>query len=72
MAPLARCGGVFVEREVGSGAVIVLEILAQDAPQVLFSEDDDVVDVAALGRPENLRLHPVNDAERGGNHDATT
>ena len=41
---LAWFGGVLVEREVGPGAVIVLEVLPQDAPQVLLSENDDVVE----------------------------
>ena len=33
---LAEVGGVLAEREVGPGAVIVLEVLPQDAPQVLL------------------------------------
>ena len=33
---LAELGGVLVECEVGPGAVIVLEVLPQDAPQVLL------------------------------------
>ena len=41
---LARFGGVLIEREVGSGAVIVLEVSPEDAPQMLLSEDDDVVE----------------------------
>ena len=45
---LAAFGGVLVEREVGPGAVIVLEVLAQDAPEVLLSDNDDVVDGSAV------------------------
>ena len=41
---LAGLGGVLIEREVGPGSVIVLEGIAQDAPQVLLSENDDVVE----------------------------
>ena len=41
---LAEFGGVLVEREVGPGSVIVLEVLSQDAPQVLLSENDDVIE----------------------------
>ena len=33
---LAEVGGVLAEREVGPGPVIVLEVLPQDAPQVLL------------------------------------
>jgi hypothetical protein len=33
---LAEVGGVLAEREVGPGSVIVLEVLPQDAPQVLL------------------------------------
>ena len=33
---LAELRGVLIEREVGPGAVIVLEVLPQDAPQVLL------------------------------------
>jgi len=41
---LAWFGGVLVEREVGPATVIVLEILPEDAPQVLLSNHDDVVE----------------------------
>ena len=41
---LAEFGGVLVEREVGPGPVIVLEVLPQDAPEVLLRENDDVVE----------------------------
>ncbi len=40
---LTRLGRVLVECEVGPGFVIVLEVSPEDAPQVLLSEDDDVV-----------------------------
>ena len=43
LAP-AEVGGVLAEREVGPGSVIVLEVLAQDVPQVLLSDHDDVVE----------------------------
>jgi hypothetical protein len=49
---LAEVGGALAEREVGPGPVIVLEVLAQDAPQVLLRENDDVHDAAAL-RPRS-------------------
>ena len=41
---LAELRGVLIEREVGPGAVIVLEVLSQDATQVLLSDNDDVVE----------------------------
>ena len=41
---LTRFGGILIEREVGPEPMIVLEVLAQDAPQVLLSENDDVVE----------------------------
>ena len=48
---LVEVGGVLVEREVGPGAVIVLEVLPQDAPQVLVSDDDNVVKSTRPGKP---------------------
>jgi hypothetical protein len=50
---LARFGGVLIEREVGSGSVIVLDVLPQDAPQVLLSEDDDVVEALPPKGPDH-------------------
>jgi hypothetical protein len=49
---LARAwfGGILVECEVGPGSVIVLEVLPQDAPQVLLSENDDMVEAVARTR----------------------
>ena len=41
---LAELRGVLAEREVGPEPMIVLEVLAQDVPQVLLSENDDVVE----------------------------
>jgi hypothetical protein len=41
---LESSGGVLVERQVGPGSVIVLEVLPQDAPQVLLSDNDEVID----------------------------
>jgi hypothetical protein len=41
---LAGFRGVLVEREVSPGSVIVLKVLEKDAPQVLLSEDADVVE----------------------------
>ena len=41
---LTEFGGVLAEREVGPGSVIVLEIVPQNAPQVLLCENDDVVE----------------------------
>ena len=41
---LVEFGRVLVEREVGPGSVIVLEVHAQDAPQVRFCENDDVAE----------------------------
>ena len=49
---LAEFGGVLVEREVGPGSVIVLEVLAQDAPEVPLSENDDVVEAVPPNGPE--------------------
>jgi hypothetical protein len=45
---LAGFGGVLVEREVGPGSVIVLEVLPQDASQVLLPGHDDVVEAVPL------------------------
>ena len=39
----AGFGGVLVEREVGPGSVIVLEVVPKDTPQVLLAKNDDVV-----------------------------
>jgi hypothetical protein len=50
---LAEFGGVLVEREVGPGSVMVLEVLAQDAPQVLLSENDDVVEAVPPKGPDH-------------------
>jgi hypothetical protein len=51
--PLAGFGGVLVECEVGPGSVIVLEVLAQDAPQVLLSKNDDVVEAVPPKGPDH-------------------
>jgi len=42
--PLTWFGSVLVECEVGPGFVVALEVLAQDAPQVLFADHDDVLE----------------------------
>jgi hypothetical protein len=41
---LAWFRGVLAEREVDSGSVIVIEVLAKDASQVLLPDHDDVVE----------------------------
>jgi hypothetical protein len=43
---LVEFGRVLVEREVGPGSMIIFEVLAQDAPQVRFCENDDVAEEA--------------------------
>ena len=40
---LARFRGVLVEREVSPASVVVLDVLPHDAPQVVLSKDDSVV-----------------------------
>jgi hypothetical protein len=58
---LAELGGVLAECEVGPGSVIVLEALPQDAPQVLLSENDDVVE-------ESRRMVPITRSQYGFCH----
>ena len=50
---LAELRSVLTEREVGSGAVIVLEVPPEDAPQVLLTEDDDVVEAFSSKGPNH-------------------
>ena len=50
---LTRFGGILIEREVGPEPMIVLEVLPQDAPQVLLSDDDDVVDAFPPKGPDH-------------------
>ena len=49
---LAGFGRVLAEREVGPGSVIVLEIVPKDAPQVLLSKNDDVVQAVPPKGPD--------------------
>jgi hypothetical protein len=51
--PLAELRGILVEREVGPGAVIALEVSQEDAPQVPLSEDDDVVEAFPAKSPDH-------------------
>src|SRR5713101_463584 len=44
---------ILVEREMRSGAVIVLEIGRQDAAQVGFIENDDVIETLAADRADD-------------------
>jgi hypothetical protein len=46
-------GSVLVEREVGPGAVNVREVSPEDAPQVLLSEDDHVVEAFPSKGPDH-------------------
>ena len=50
---LATARHARVEREVGPRSVIVLEVLPQDAPQVLLSDDDDVVEAFPPKGPDH-------------------
>src|SRR5712664_2921877 len=45
-------GRVFLEREVSSGAVIVGEVAGQDAAQVPFAENKDMVQALAADRAD--------------------
>ena len=50
---LADLRRVLIECEVGPGAVIVLEVLPQDAPEVPLSENDDVVEAVPPNGTDN-------------------
>ena len=50
---LAVFRGVLAEREVGPRSVIVLEVVPQDAPQVLLSDHDDVVEAVPPKGPDH-------------------
>ena len=64
---LAGFGGVLAEREVGPGSVIVLEVLPQDAPQVLLSDNDDVVQAVPPNGPDHaLAVRVLPRGPRGG------
>jgi hypothetical protein len=43
-------GRVLVGREMSAGAVIVAEIRGQNATQVLFAEDEDMIEALAPSR----------------------
>jgi hypothetical protein len=63
----AGFGGVLVEREVCPGSVIVLEVLAQDASQVLLAKNDDVVEaVPPNGTDHALAVRVLPRRPRGG------
>jgi len=62
---LAWLRSVLVEREVGSGAVIVVDVLAQDAPQMLLSEDNDVVQAFPAKGPDHALAVGICHGDRG-------
>jgi len=43
---------ILVEREMGSGPVMILKIARQDAPPVTLVEDDDVIQAFAADRAD--------------------
>ena len=50
---LAEVGGVLAESEVGPGSAIVLEALPQDAPYMLLSDHDYVVEAVPPKGPDH-------------------
>src|SRR5262245_5345814 len=44
--------GIFGEREVRSGAVVIAEVASQDVTQVALAEDEDVVETVAPDRTD--------------------
>ena len=48
----ARLRTILVEREMGSGPVMVLKIPRQDAAQVMLVKDDDVIQTFAADRAD--------------------
>jgi hypothetical protein len=70
---LTRFGGILIEREVGPEPMIVLEVLAQDAPQVLLSEYDDVVEAFPPKGPDRaLAVRILPRGPRRGAHGGKT
>jgi len=65
---LARAwfGGILVESEVGPGSVIVLDVLPQDAPQVLLSENDHMVEAFPPERFNGCCLHQTDRSKYHG------
>ena len=52
---------ILVEREMGSGPVMILKIARQDAAQVMLVEDDDVIQTFAADRANealDIRILP--------------
>jgi hypothetical protein len=47
-------GGVLLEREVRSSLMVVGEVPAQDAAEVLFAEDEDVIHALAPDRADGF------------------
>ena len=45
-------GCIFVEREMGSGPVIVREVAGQKAAQVAFAQDEDMIQTLAPDRAD--------------------
>ena len=44
---------ILVEREMGSGPVMILKIARQDVPQVTLVEDDDVIQAFSADRADD-------------------
>ena len=58
---------ILIEREVSSGPVIVRDVAGQDAAQVLFTKDEDVIETLAPdGADEPLRERVLPRAVRRG------
>ena len=58
---------ILIEREVSSGPVIVRDVAGQDAAQVLFTKDEDVIEtLAPEGADEPLRARVLPRAVRRG------
>ena len=56
----AREGGVFRQRQVRSGLVVVDEIGSQDAPKVPFIENNDVIQALCQRRSKIILASPQN------------
>ena len=60
-----RLGTVFSERQVRPGSMVIIEVGGKDLPQVMFVQDDDVVQTFAHDS-FNVRILPRGS---GSNHD---
>jgi hypothetical protein len=49
----ARFRAILFEREVGPGLMIILEVGQQEPPEVLFVQDDDVIEAFASNRADD-------------------